>query len=100
MAARVARAVPQVIDCDRVALFLDDGDWTGGDGGELRLAAAHGYPDAAVAFLSARPITEAQLRTMREEGCPPPMFQTNPQNVVCVLPAHPKVRGRRELFVR
>jgi diguanylate cyclase (GGDEF)-like protein len=68
MAARVARAVPQVIDCDRVALFLDDGDWTGGNGGELRLAAAHGYPDAAVALLSTRPITEAQLRTMREDG--------------------------------
>jgi diguanylate cyclase (GGDEF)-like protein len=68
MAARVARAVPQVIDCDRVALFLDDGDWTGADGGELQLAAAHGYPDDAVALLSVRPITEAQLRTMREEG--------------------------------
>jgi diguanylate cyclase (GGDEF)-like protein len=68
MAARVAHAVPQVIDCDRVALFLDDGDWTGGDGGELRLAAAHGYPDDAIAFLSARPISEAQLRTIREDG--------------------------------
>jgi ATP-dependent DNA helicase RecG len=30
------------------------------------------------------------LRTMREEGCPPPVFRTNPQNVVCVLPAHPR----------
>ena len=68
MAAKVARAVPQVIDCDRVALFLDDGDWTGADAGELRFAAAHGYPDAAVALLSIRPITEAQLRTMREDG--------------------------------
>jgi ATP-dependent DNA helicase RecG len=33
------------------------------------------------------------LRTMREEGCPPPRFQTNKQSVVCVLPAHPKVRA-------
>ena len=68
MAARVAGAVPQVIDCDRVALFLDDGDWTGADGGELQLAAAHGYPDEALALLSVRPITEAQLRTIREDG--------------------------------
>lgn len=30
------------------------------------------------------------LRTMREEGCPPPVFQTNPQSVTCVLPAHPR----------
>jgi uncharacterized protein YigA (DUF484 family) len=68
MATRVARAVPYVIDCDRVALFLDDGDWEGGDGGELRLAAAFGYPDDALALLSARPISGAQLQTMREEG--------------------------------
>jgi diguanylate cyclase (GGDEF)-like protein len=68
MAARVASAVPQVIDCDRVALFLDAGDWTGADGGELQLAAAHGYPDDAVALLSVRPITEEQLRTMSEDG--------------------------------
>jgi predicted HTH transcriptional regulator len=32
------------------------------------------------------------VRTMREEGRPPPVFQTDPQSVVCVLPAHPKVR--------
>jgi ATP-dependent DNA helicase RecG len=38
------------------------------------------------------------LRTMREEGCPPPIFQTNPQSVVCILPAHPKVG--REPFAR
>lgn len=30
------------------------------------------------------------LRTMREEGCPPPAFRTSPQHVVCVLPAHPR----------
>jgi ATP-dependent DNA helicase RecG len=30
------------------------------------------------------------LRTMREEGCPPPRFQTTPHGVVCVLPAHPR----------
>jgi diguanylate cyclase (GGDEF)-like protein len=68
MAARVARAVPHVIDCDRVALFLDHGDWEGTEGGELRLAAAYGYPDDAIALLSARPITGEQLQTMREEG--------------------------------
>jgi ATP-dependent DNA helicase RecG len=30
------------------------------------------------------------LRTMREEGCPPPVFQTNQQSVTCALPAHPR----------
>lgn len=28
------------------------------------------------------------LRSMREEGSPPPIFQPGPQSVVCVLPAH------------
>ena len=32
------------------------------------------------------------LRTMREEGCPPPVFRIGAQSVTCVLPAHPKVR--------
>ena len=38
------------------------------------------------------------LRTMRDEGCPPPVFQANAHSVVCVLPAHPRatrmLRGR------
>jgi predicted HTH transcriptional regulator len=30
------------------------------------------------------------LRTMRQEGCPPPVFETNDARVVCTLPAHPR----------
>jgi ATP-dependent DNA helicase RecG len=30
------------------------------------------------------------LRTMQEEGCPPPIFETNEARVVCALPAHPR----------
>jgi diguanylate cyclase (GGDEF)-like protein len=68
MAARVARAVPDVVDCDRVAFFLDDGDWQGLGGDEFHLAAAYGYPDDAVTAFISRPITGEQLQTMRETG--------------------------------
>ncbi len=30
------------------------------------------------------------LRSMRQEGCPPPVFETNEAHVVCILPAHPR----------
>lgn len=30
------------------------------------------------------------LRTMREEGCPPPSFQADEVSVQCLLPAHPR----------
>ena len=36
------------------------------------------------------------LRSMREEGSPPPLFQVNEVNVVCVLPAHPRHALARE----
>ena len=68
MAARVARAVPDVVDCDRVAFFLDDGDWQGLGGGDFHLAAAFGYPDDAVTSFISRPITTDQLQEMRETG--------------------------------
>jgi predicted HTH transcriptional regulator len=29
------------------------------------------------------------LRTMKEEGCPAPVFETGPDSVTCILPAHP-----------
>ena len=49
MAAKVARAVPHVIDCDRVAVFLDDADWQGAGNGDFKLVASLGYPDDVVA---------------------------------------------------
>ncbi|HTW70876.1 MAG TPA: ATP-binding protein [Acetobacteraceae bacterium] len=30
------------------------------------------------------------LRTMRDEGCPPPIFKATAHDVLCVLPAHPR----------
>jgi diguanylate cyclase (GGDEF)-like protein len=57
MVAQVVQAVPDVIDCDRVALFMhSDGPGTEADR-ELKLIASSGYPDEAVAVL--RSITVA-----------------------------------------
>jgi ATP-dependent DNA helicase RecG len=36
------------------------------------------------------------LRSMREEGCPPPTFEMNESRVICVLPAHPRHALARE----
>lgn len=37
------------------------------------------------------------LRSMREEGCPPPTFDVDDTRVLCVLPAHPRYATIREL---
>ena len=37
------------------------------------------------------------LRSMREEGCPPPIFEADSTRVVCVLPAHPRHAALRDL---
>jgi len=37
------------------------------------------------------------LRAMREEGCPEPVFEINPESVICILPAHPRHEAIREL---
>ncbi len=36
------------------------------------------------------------LRSMREEGCPPPHFEVNEARVICLLPAHPRHALARE----
>jgi hypothetical protein len=36
------------------------------------------------------------LRSMREEGCPPPRFDANEARVICLLPAHPRHALARE----
>jgi diguanylate cyclase (GGDEF)-like protein len=68
MASKVACAVPDVIDCDRVAVFLDDADWQGEGSGEFRLVASLGYPDGAVATLQARSYLHAHSDTVSEHG--------------------------------
>jgi diguanylate cyclase (GGDEF)-like protein len=61
MAAKVARAVPDIIDCDRVALFLDSQDWQGAGDGKLVLVASTGFPEGAVRLLASRPILADEL---------------------------------------
>ena len=53
--AQILDAVPALIDCDRVAVFLAESD--GYDGGvtEFRLAASSGYPSEVTALLANRP---------------------------------------------
>ncbi len=49
MAAKVARAVPVVIECDCGAVFLDDGDWQKTGDINFRLAASYGFSDEMTA---------------------------------------------------
>ena len=37
------------------------------------------------------------LKAMREEGCPPPIFEIEPESVICILPAHPRHQILREI---
>ena len=37
------------------------------------------------------------IRTMREEGCPEPIFDIESERVICLLPAHPRHAIMREL---
>jgi diguanylate cyclase (GGDEF)-like protein len=69
MASKVARAVPDVIDCDRAAVFLDDGSGQDDGGNALRLVASVGYPDDVVAALSSRsPRPAAYPDSVTEQG--------------------------------
>ena len=54
MAAKVARAVPVVIECDCAAVFLDDGDWQKTGDINFRLAACYGFSDEMTAEISAQ----------------------------------------------
>jgi len=37
------------------------------------------------------------IRTMREEGCPDPVFQIGQESLICILPAHPRHALLKEL---
>jgi diguanylate cyclase (GGDEF)-like protein len=54
MASKLARAAPEVIGCDRAAIFLDDGDQQSAGHGEIRLAGSFGYSDDALALLATK----------------------------------------------
>jgi diguanylate cyclase (GGDEF)-like protein len=67
MALKVARAVPALIDCDQVAVFLDTG--TVEDGKTMyQLAASVGYSDEAVAFIGARNFAQSETDVVSEYG--------------------------------
>ncbi len=68
MAAKVARAVPDVIDCDRAAVFLDNLDWQGVGDGKLALVASEGFPVDAVHLLGLRPFSADELALDSEYG--------------------------------
>jgi diguanylate cyclase (GGDEF)-like protein len=68
MASKVARAVPDVIDCDRVAVFLEDTIFKGTGDGEFQLAGCYGYPDEAVALLSSQSFREWPSDSVLENG--------------------------------
>ena len=69
MAAKVARAVPDIIDCDRAAVFLDNLDWHGAAGdGKLALVASTGFPEDAVRLLGSRPFHADELVVDSEYG--------------------------------
>jgi diguanylate cyclase (GGDEF)-like protein len=68
MAAKVARAVPVVIDCDCAAVFLDDGDWQTTGDINFRLAASHGFSDEVTSEISAQPFHGVPTDQVQEMG--------------------------------
>jgi tetratricopeptide (TPR) repeat protein len=39
------------------------------------------------------------FKTMKEEGCPPPIFEIEPENIICILPAHPRHQLIRDIQI-
>jgi len=52
---------------------------------KLQLAQAEGQGIATI------------LKTMKDEGCPPPDFEIGPESITCILPAHPRHQMLREI---
>jgi diguanylate cyclase (GGDEF)-like protein len=68
MAAKVARAVPVVIECDCAAVFLDDGDWQATGEINFRLAACYGFSDDVTAEINAQPYHGVPTDQVAEMG--------------------------------
>ena len=68
MAAKLAQAVPNIIDCDRAAVFLDGVGLPGrGDDG-VRLAGSIGYSDEEVALLSSQSFNTSPDNSVIDNG--------------------------------
>ncbi len=68
MAAKLAQAVPDVIDCDRAAVFLDALGLPGHGEDGVRLAGSTGYSDEEVALISSQSYNTAPLNSAMENG--------------------------------
>jgi diguanylate cyclase (GGDEF)-like protein len=68
MAVKVANAVPDVIDCDRVAVLLNDGNWQGTGEDGFRVAASFGYPQSVLAALETRRFYLEETNVISEHG--------------------------------
>jgi diguanylate cyclase (GGDEF)-like protein len=68
MAAKVARAVPDVIDCDRVAVLLYRIDQIGTHEDGFRLAGSFGYSDEAVTLLGSRSFDHLTANSAASRG--------------------------------
>lgn len=68
MAAKVAQAVPDIIDCDRAAVFLDAVGSSGTCPDGFRLAGSTGYSQAEMAAIGSRLFREAPPDWVVEQG--------------------------------
>ena len=68
MAAKVAHAVPDIIDCDRAAVFLDTAGLPGSGPDGFRLAGSTGYTQAEVVSISARAFDAAPPDWVIDQG--------------------------------
>ncbi len=68
MASKVAQAAPDIIDCDRAAVFLNAAGQFGTDGDGLRLAGSIGYSDEDIARISARTFDSAPPDSVEAGG--------------------------------
>ena len=68
MAEKVVRAVPDVIDCDRATLLLDDGNWHGPDDRGYRIMASYGYSEETAASLVGRVFLSSEFGVDSEYG--------------------------------
>ncbi len=68
MASKVVRAVPDVIDCDRVALLLDDGGLTDSSDRKFRVMSSFGYSEDVAGSLAGRVFTAREMGVTSEYG--------------------------------
>ena len=68
MASKVAQAVPDIIDCDRAAVFLDSVGLRDTSTDVLRLAGSTGYSDEELAVLRPRSFTTAPPGARVDQG--------------------------------